>query len=120
MYNQSEREKLISRTNYLIEQNNASINAIKGRIDSTSNEDQKKKLLHEIDSLENDNDKLALRLGEPLQSMIVELKELRSQYEKEKNANKRSEILNQIDTLNDQIMSEEVGRDRNIGRFNKG
>lgn len=119
MYNQSEREKLISRTNYLIEQNNASINAIKGRIDSTSNEDQKK-LLHEIDSLENDNDKLTLRLGEPLQSMIVELKELRSQYKKEKNVNKRSEILNQIDTLNDQIMSEEVGRDRNIGRFNKG
>ena len=76
MRNQSERESIIQYTNHLIEQNNDEIKSLKSRLDKIISNDEQRKILENIEELNQYNRRLTLRLEEPMLSMIIEYKEL--------------------------------------------
>lgn len=94
MRNQSERESIIQYTNHLIEQNNDEIKSLKSRFDKIISNDEQRKILENIEELNQSNRRLALRLEEPMLSMIIEYKELLQKEEKQLRRNSVSIILN--------------------------
>lgn len=94
MRNQSERESIIQYTNHLIEQNNDEIKSLKSRLDKIISNDEQRKILENIEELNQYNRRLTLRLEEPMLSMIIEYKELLQREEKQLRRSSVSIILN--------------------------
>lgn len=69
MRNQSERESIIQYTNHLIEQNNDEIKSLKSRLDKIISNDEQRKILENIEELNQYNRRLTLRLEEPMLSI---------------------------------------------------
>lgn len=119
MQNQSKREEIIQYANSLIEKNNDKINALKEQISIITDDNVKKNILYEVENLEQDNRRLSLRLHEPVLGMILEIYRLREIRKTERDKSKKDEISSKIEELNNKIIMEQFGRDKNIGRFNK-
>lgn len=118
MHNQSKRERIIQYTNNLIEQNNEKIKSLKSRLDKIISNDEQSKILENIKELNQSNRRLALILEEPVLSMIIEYKEL-LQKGREANTQEQRKYYSELSHKKHQeMLMEEFGGDKNIGRFN--
>ena len=110
MHNQSERESIIQYTNHLIEQNNDEIKSLKLQFD---------KMISNIEELNQSNRRLALRLEEPMLSMIIEYKELLQKGREATTQEQRKYYSELSHKKHQEMLMEEFGGDKNIGRFNE-
>lgn len=119
MRNQSERESIIQYTNHLIEQNNDEIKSLKSRFDKIISNDEQRKILENIEELNQSNRRLALRLEEPMLSMIIEYKELLQKGREATTQEQRKYYSELSHKKHQEMLVEEFGGDKNIGRFNE-
>lgn len=118
MRNQSERESIIQYTNHLIEQNNDEIKSLKSRLDKIISNDEQRKILENIEELNQSSRRLALRLEEPMLSMIIEYKELLQKGREATTQEQRKYYSELSHKKHQEMLMEEFGGDKNIGRFN--
>ena len=109
MRNQSERESIIQYTNHLIEQNNDEIKSLKSRLDKIISNDEQRKILENIEELNQYNRRLTLRL---------EYKELLQKGREATTQDQRKYYSELSHKKHQEMLMEEFGGDKNIGRFN--
>lgn len=118
MHNQSKRESIIQYTNHLIEQNKGEIKNLKSQLDKIINNDEQRKILENIEELNQSNRRLVLRLEEPMLSMIIEYKELLQKGREATTEEQRKYYSELSHKKHQEMLMEEFGGDKNIGRFN--
>lgn len=119
MHDKSERESIIQYTNHLIEQNNDKIKKIKAQPTEGIGNDKQKKITDEIEELNYSNRMLALRLEEPILSMILEYRELSQKAREATTKEEKKHFSDLSQKKYQEILIEEFDGDKNIGRFNK-
>ena len=110
MHNQSERESIIQYTNHLIEQNNDEIKSLKLQFDKMISNDEQRKILENIEELNQSNRRLALR---------IEYKELLQKGREATTQEQRKYYSELSHKKHQEMLMEEFGGDKNIGRFNE-
>ncbi len=119
MHNQSKRESIIQYTNHLIEQNNGEIKSLKSQLDKIISNDEQRKILENIEELNQSNRRLSLRLKEPMLGMILEYQELLQKGREATTQEQRKYYSELSHKKHQEILVEQFGGDKNIGRFNE-
>lgn len=119
MHNQSKRESIIQYTNHLIEQNNGEIKSLKSQLDKIISNDEQRKILENIEELNQSNRRLSLRLKEPMLGMILEYQELLQKGREATTQEQRKYYFELSHKKHQEILVEQFGGDKNIGRFNE-
>lgn len=119
MQDKSKREGIIQYANQLIEQNNDEIKKLKIQLTQNIDTNEQKNITNKIEELNESNRRLALRLEEPMLSMILELRELRKKAREATNEKDKAHFLKLASEKHNEILVREFDGDKNIGRFNK-